>query len=120
MDDLDRIEHRLLQDPQVRAELEARKPAFELASQMIGIRAAAGLTQHELAQRAGMTQPEIARLESGAVVPGWATLARIFAAVDARVEVTLKDAYGKPASIQLSTDIGGRTTAMRRPASPLS
>lgn len=120
MDDLDRLERRLLQDPLVRAALDARRPAFELATQMIGIRAAAGLTQHELAHRAGMTQPEIARLESGAVVPGWGTLARIFAAVGAKVEVTLQDATGRPASIQLSTDIGERPSAMRKPVSPRS
>jgi transcriptional regulator with XRE-family HTH domain len=94
MDDFERLESKLLRDPEVRKALDVRRPAFELASQMIGIRVAAGLTQQELADRAGMTQPEIARLESGATVPGWETLSRVLAAVGAEVDVTLKDKDG--------------------------
>lgn len=118
MDDLDRLEVHLLDDAQVRAALDERRPAFELASQMIGIRAAAGLTQHELAARAGMTQPEIARLESGTVTPGWETLSRIFSAVDARVEVTLKDTHGRPVGVTLSPVTGHRRHRSSRITNP--
>ena len=43
-------------------------------------RQAAGLTQSELARRAGVKQPEIARLESAGANPRIATLDRVLAA----------------------------------------
>ncbi|MCX9073546.1 MAG: CBS domain-containing protein [Candidatus Methanoperedens sp.] len=50
-----------------------------------------GLTQHDLASRAGVSQPLIARIESGDVDPRLSTLRKIFNAFDAarkeRVEV---------------------------------
>jgi transcriptional regulator with XRE-family HTH domain len=49
----------------------------------------AGLTQQELAERAGMSQPAIAKLERGATNPTLATLSRCAAAAgfDFRVEL---------------------------------
>jgi predicted transcriptional regulator len=38
------------------------------------------MTQHELAEAVGMSQPSIARIESGAVVPRTTTLLAILAA----------------------------------------
>ena len=48
-------------------------------------RTAAGLTQRELAARAGVPQPAIARIESGASSPRVDTLARLLAACDRQV-----------------------------------
>ena len=44
---------------------------------------ALGLSQAELARRAGMTQPALSRLEAGGVVPTIPLLERISAALDA-------------------------------------
>jgi DNA-binding XRE family transcriptional regulator len=52
-------------------------------------RLALGLSQTELAARAGMTQPALSRLEAGGVVPTLPLLARIAAALDADLTVTL-------------------------------
>lgn len=41
------------------------------------MRLAAGLSQRELAQRAGTSQPAIARYERGLAVPSWETLQRL-------------------------------------------
>lgn len=46
----------------------------------------AGLTQQELARRAGITQPAIARIESGRVVPRMDTAARLLRACGMRLE----------------------------------
>lgn len=46
-------------------------------------RLALGLSQVELAARAGMTQPALSRLEAGGVVPTIPLLERISAALDA-------------------------------------
>ena len=47
------------------------------------IRTDLGLTQHELASRAGVSQPLIARIEAGDVDPRLSTLRKIFNAFDA-------------------------------------
>jgi transcriptional regulator with XRE-family HTH domain len=46
----------------------------------------AGLTQQELAVRAGMTQPALARIESTRVVPRFDTVARLLAECGMRLE----------------------------------
>src|SRR5580698_1956934 len=52
-------------------------------------RLALGLSQVELASRAGMTQPALSRLEAGGVIPTIPLLERISAALDADLIVTL-------------------------------
>lgn len=52
------------------------------------IRLAAGLSQRALAQRAGTSQPAIARYERGAATPSWETLQRLAAACGRRVALT--------------------------------
>lgn len=51
-------------------------------------RTAAGLTQAELAERAGVTQSEIARLERGGGNPTFLTLERVLHAAGHRLELT--------------------------------
>jgi uncharacterized protein len=53
---------------------------MEAATLIRHARAAAGLTQSELARRAGVKQPEIARLESNGANPRLATLSKVVAA----------------------------------------
>jgi len=79
---------RFLEDPEARAEYDALEPEFALIQQLIDIRNKRGLSQRELAERAGMQQPTIARLESGRAA-GFRTLNRIAEALDARLEVRL-------------------------------
>lgn len=50
---------------------------YELGTLVRERRIAAGITQTELAQRTGMSQPAIARLEAGGTEPTIATLRRI-------------------------------------------
>jgi ribosome-binding protein aMBF1 (putative translation factor) len=52
-------------------------------------RLALGLSQVELAARAGMTQPALSRLEAGGVVPTIPLLERISTALDADLVVEL-------------------------------
>jgi len=56
-------------------------------------RQALGLSQTELAQRAGMTQPALSRLEAGGVIPTIPLLERITTALDADliVEISPQD-----------------------------
>jgi HTH-type transcriptional regulator/antitoxin HipB len=52
-------------------------------------RLALGLSQVELASRAGMTQPALSRLEAGGVIPTIRLLERISAALDADLIVQI-------------------------------
>lgn len=49
-----------------------------------------GLTQAELAERAGMTQPQLSRLESGGATPTVPLLARLAAALDAELDIAFR------------------------------
>jgi len=62
----------------------------EFASILRGLRSEFGLSQRQMATLAGMSQPEIARLESGTVSPTWETAMKLLWAVDARLEVKVK------------------------------
>jgi ribosome-binding protein aMBF1 (putative translation factor) len=67
---------------------EARR-AFLIGQAVRDRRLALGLSQVELAERAGMTQPALSRLEAGGVVPTIPLLERITAALDAELIVEI-------------------------------
>lgn len=87
------LESELLADPATRAAYEEIKPRYELARKMIALRAAAGLSQRDLAKRVGVSQPVIARLESGSISPRWETIEKIVEATGG--EVIFKARHGK-------------------------
>jgi DNA-binding XRE family transcriptional regulator len=78
----------ILSDPEVRVEYDALKPEFDLIRQLIDLRIKRGLSQRQLAKRAGMQQPSIARLEGGRG-GSLRTLRRVAEALDADVTVSL-------------------------------
>ena len=63
------------------AEVFAR--AYDLAVQVIALRQSHGLTQAELAERCGIDQADISRIECGSTTPTARTLQRIADALDA-------------------------------------
>ena len=67
---------------------EARR-AFLIGQAVRERRLALGLSQTELATRAGMTQPALSRLEAGGVVPTIPLLERISIALDAELIVDI-------------------------------
>ena len=95
MDDWDKLKADLLDDPATRAAYEERRPAYELASKLIQMRNSLGISQRQLAAKARMTQPEIARLESGAVHPTWETISRVLGAVGAEIDIRFRNKQGK-------------------------
>ncbi|MDQ1349796.1 MAG: hypothetical protein QG657_97 [Acidobacteriota bacterium] len=54
-----------LKDTEFRKEYDALAEEYELAGEIIRLRKKSGLTQRQLAELAGTSQPSIARLESG-------------------------------------------------------
>jgi ribosome-binding protein aMBF1 (putative translation factor) len=67
---------------------EARR-AFLIGQAVRERRLALGLSQIELATRAGMTQPALSRLEAGGVIPTIPLLERISIALDADLIVEI-------------------------------
>ena len=62
---LEDMKSEFLADPKNKAAYDELTPEYAVASAMIKARAEAGLTQAELAKKAGMTQAQVSRLESG-------------------------------------------------------
>lgn len=60
------------------------------ASLVREMRARAGLSQRALSQRAGTSQPAIARYERGAATPAWETLERIASACGQRLRLGIE------------------------------
>lgn len=55
----------LLKKPGFREEYDALEQEFSIAKALIEARSAAGMTQVDVAQRMGVSQPVVARMESG-------------------------------------------------------
>jgi len=77
MDDFQRLKEELLKDPEVRAEYEALKPEMEVIRALIGARIEQNLTQAQLAERTGIRQSNISRIENGTCSPTIATLQQL-------------------------------------------
>jgi hypothetical protein len=80
-------------------------------------RAAAGLTQHALAERAGTSQPAVARYEGGAVLPTLTTLERLLIACGRRPVITAAaatDALRGTGTGSARGLIGARATLLRK------
>ena len=71
------IKGRRADSPERRKGYEAAKTAFEWGERIRTERERLGLTQAELADRIGSTQPAVARLEAGGVTPSLDTLGRV-------------------------------------------
>ncbi|MDD4197625.1 MAG: helix-turn-helix transcriptional regulator [Syntrophorhabdaceae bacterium] len=80
-----------LERPEVKAEYDRLADEFALLDEFLKARAAAGITQEELAKRMGTTQSAIARLESGKGKhsPTLATLQKYARALGCHLEVRL-------------------------------
>lgn len=67
----------LLADPELRRAYDELAPEYEIARAIIRARAAAGLSQAELAERMGTAQSYVARLESGRALPSTRTFLKV-------------------------------------------
>jgi predicted transcriptional regulator len=77
-----------LSNPEIRQEYEALREEFQIAQLIIDMRKAAKLTQ-QLANRTGIKQPQLARIETGAQMPRLDTLANLAKEAGYDVEIHL-------------------------------
>lgn len=77
----------LHKDPGFRIEYERKRPYYAIIREIIDCRKLRGITQKELAQRAGMQQSTISRIESGEHNVQIDTLIRIAEALDMSLDI---------------------------------
>ncbi len=66
-----------LKDPEFKKEYDALEPEFSIIQAIIDARKNSGMTQKELAEKTGITQGDISRLENGSANPSLKTLQRL-------------------------------------------
>lgn len=73
------------------AELRALDDRFRLASELLGARKHAHLSQKELALRSGVQQAEISKIERGEVVPTLTTMNKLLHPLGRRLAIVEDD-----------------------------
>jgi predicted transcriptional regulator len=86
------LKKRLMADPEFQREYAKADAEFAVIESLVRARAAANLSQAELARRIGTTQSAIARLEGGGVSPSLATLRKYAEATGTKLEINLVSA----------------------------
>jgi transcriptional regulator with XRE-family HTH domain len=86
------IAEQLRTDPEFRAEWERTALARAVAVAIVRYRADHDLSQRELAERVGMKQPQVARLELGEVNPSMETLMRVSAQLGIEFTIDVRPA----------------------------
>ena len=89
MTNYDEFFEQQMQDPEVREEYEALAPQYEIIRAIIKARTEQNMTQKELAQRTGLRQSNISRLESGNYNPSIEFLAKVAKGLGMTLHITL-------------------------------
>ena len=76
--------------PDAAVQVEVFAGAYRIAAQVMDLRDKHGLTQAQLAQRCGMSQADISRIERGSTSPTTRTLQRIADALEAEVRLVAR------------------------------
>lgn len=78
-------------DPDLLKEYKALEPEYEIIRQIIAARNEKNLTQRELAERCGMKQSNISRLESGNYNPSLEFLKKVASGLDKELHIEFRD-----------------------------
>ncbi len=81
--------HKSLRDPEFKKSYDALAPKYALIGAMLDARNKKGMTQAEIARRAGTTQSAIARFEAGRTNPTLEFASRLSRALGAKLEIRL-------------------------------
>ena len=76
-----------LNDPEFRLEYDALEPEFAIIHAMIEARKNSGMTQKQLAERTGIAQGDISKIENGNGNPSLRTLKRLASAMDMKLKL---------------------------------
>lgn len=87
MSDLQELTNELMQDPEFKKEYEALQPEMDITRAILDARIRTGMTQIELAEKSGISQADISRLEKGTRNPSIALLKRLAEAMDSTLKI---------------------------------
>ena len=87
MTDFDEYVAEKLKDPEFKAEYDGLEPEYAIIQAMIDARKESGLTQKELAEKTGINQADISKLERGNANPSLRTLKRLAAGMGCTLKV---------------------------------
>ena len=76
-----------LQDEEVRKEYEGMQPEFDIIKAIVDARTSQNLTQKELAERSGINQADISKLENGTRNPSVNLLKRLAEGMDMALKI---------------------------------
>lgn len=76
-----------LKGPEFAAEYEVQRPEYEAIRALIAARLESNMTQKELAEKTGIRQSNISRIENGSASPTVDTLARIAAGMGKQLRI---------------------------------
>ncbi len=77
-------------DPSSKDHAHVFEQAYQIAMQVVDLRERHGLTQSQLAERRGMDQADISRIERGSTSPTTRILQRIADALDADLRLVIR------------------------------
>lgn len=90
MSDLSKLKARLMENPEFQKEYENSRADFALMKAIIDARCDENLSQAELAQRAGLRQSNISRIENGNCNPTIHTLRQIAKGLGRELHIEFK------------------------------
>jgi predicted XRE-type DNA-binding protein len=112
------IDHQLQADPQLARDVDELINAMKIEQELVSLREKRGLSQRDLADRLGTTQPYVAKLESGRIKNlGLKTLVKCATALDADLMVRLvprRAAVVPTRAAQKTTKAAAPRRALRR------
>ena len=76
-----------LKDPEFKKEYDALAPEFAIIHAMIEARKNSGITQKQLAERTGIRQGDISKIETGEGNPSLRTLKRLASGMDMQLKL---------------------------------
>ena len=78
-----------LRDTDFRKEWEAQELEYQIQEELIKARIACNMTQSELAEKSGIRQSNISRIENGNAVPRLDTLCALAAAMGKKLRISI-------------------------------
>ena len=83
-----------MREPEFKVEYEALEPEFEIVQAIIDARKISGFTQKQLAEKTGIAQGDISKIENGEANPSLKTLKRLASGIDMKLHLEFEPVSG--------------------------